>query len=120
MTPKEFIINRLSKIRDAITGISFTYIYEKNIDYHTILVEPVDIYMNNESYKTLEMEFVSDFCKNFPELDIVVSETVPYIKAENVIIKLGSQNLRWDNSDSLSYNNALHQMLWNYDYALAA
>ena len=38
---KTYISKKLIDIRDLVKDINLTYVYEKAIDYHTIIVEPM-------------------------------------------------------------------------------
>ncbi len=55
---KTYISKKLIDIRDLVKDINLTYVYEKAIDYHTIIVEPTYTYENNPLFHSLEKDLI--------------------------------------------------------------
>ena len=76
---KTYISKKLIDIRDLVKDINLTYVYEKAIDYHTIIVEPTYTYENNPLFHSLEKDLIEEIGKKFGIYDILFTQAVPYI-----------------------------------------
>ena len=71
---KTYISKKLIDIRDLVKDINLTYVYEKAIDYHTIIVEPTYTYENNPLFHSLEKDLIEEIGKKFGIYDILFTQ----------------------------------------------
>ena len=102
---KTYISKKLIDIRDLVKDINLTYVYEKAIDYHTIIVEPTYTYENNPLFHSLEKDLIEEIGKKFGIYDILFTQAVPYISIneKEVVLRLTSINTTEDSETRFSY-----------------
>lgn len=103
---KRYISGKLVDMRDRVKNIHLTYIYEKGLDYHTIIVEPTDVFETNSLFHRLEKELMDDVFAKYGVSDILFTEKVSYIevKEEEVILCIGPLNFEEGNNMSFNYD----------------
>lgn len=103
---KGYISERLLDMRDRVKNIHLTYIYEKELDYHTVIVEPTEVFETNSLFHRLEKELIDGVFAKYGVSDILFTEKVSYIvvKDEDVVISLAP----------LTFNEGCN-MTFNYD-----
>ncbi len=75
MKPQDFIIDRLERVFNRISGIKIRYENRTNTCSHIVEVTPLVIFENDECYLNLEEELEHDFEELFPNESILfVSE----------------------------------------------
>ncbi|MFR2525664.1 hypothetical protein [uncultured Alistipes sp.] len=85
---KKFLCEQLFNMRDKMKNINLTYLYEKKLDYHTIIVEPTEVFENNSCYHLLEKDIVTGLYKKFGICDILFTEKVDYIPVDETEVVL--------------------------------
>ena len=103
---KTHISKKLIEIRDLVKDINLTYIYEKEIDYHTIIVEPTCTYETNSLLHSLEKDLIIEIGEKFGIYDILFTQVVPYISIneKEVVLRLTSINTREDSEMRFNYD----------------
>ena len=103
---KTYISKKLIDIRDLVKDINLTYVYEKAIDYHTIIVEPTYTYENNPLFHSLEKDLIEEIGKKFGIYDILFTQAVPYISIneKEVVLRLTSINTTEDSEMRFNYD----------------
>ena len=103
---KTYISKKLIDIRDLVKDINLTYVYEKAIDYYTIIVEPTYTYENNPLFHSLEKDLIEEIGKKFGIYDILFTQAVPYISIneKEVVLRLTSINTTEDSEMRFNYD----------------
>lgn len=103
---KTHISKKLIDIRDLVKDINLTYVYEKAIDYHTIIVGPTYIYENNSLFHSLEKDLIEEIGEKFGIYDILFTQAVPYISIneKEVVLRLTSINTTEDSEMRFNYD----------------
>ncbi len=108
MTPevKKYICERLIDMRDRVKNIHLTYVYESELSYHTIIVEPTSVFEKNSLFHQLEKEMISELLNDYGVSDILFTEKVPYInlKEEEVILRLAPSNIEEATNMTFNYD----------------
>ena len=123
MTPKEFLINKLSLISEKISGINLKYAYDKDTDFHIIEVSPESIRTGNTNYMEMEYQLWNDFYDMFPEEDLLISDVDNINNMENIMYE--NESTSFNEKDYYSINmgfsfNSSEDYTNNYNLILAA
>lgn len=101
---KACICERLVDIRDRVKNIRLTYLYEKELDYHTIIVEPTEIFEKNALFHQLERDLMDDVFSMYGISDILFTEKVPYITIKEDEVILCIAPLRFEEGHNMTFN----------------
>lgn len=127
---KKHICERLLDIRNRVKNIHLTYIYEKELEYHTIIVEPTEVFEKDSLFHRLEKDLMASLFDKYGISDVLFTEKVPYIaiNEEEVILRLAASNIKealtmtfnYDKLNMPSFNCGNQKFGELISYALAA
>lgn len=113
MNTTDFVKKTMDQIFSTIEDISLKYAFEEGTGFHIIEVCPLSALTDNVECKKMLHQFRTDFHKEFPMEDIIISKASKLHDMNNVVYEL-LQNVAADYNSTIERKS--YKEAWNYKF----